>query len=33
MVAIYCRLDRANDKAFKFHMNNSSYFEISATLY
>ena len=33
MVAIYCYLERENDKAFKFHINNYYYFEISASLY
>ena len=29
MVAIYCYLKGENDKVLKFHLNNSSYFEIS----
>ena len=28
-VVIYCCLERDNDKTFKLHMGNSSYFEIS----
>ena len=33
MLANYCYLERENDTAFKFHINNSSYFEMRAFLY
>ena len=31
VVVIYCYLERENDKAMKFHVNNSSYKYILAT--
>ena len=31
MVVIYCYLEIENDKIFKFHLNNSSYFEINVS--
>ena len=33
MVVIYGYLERDNDKVSKFHMNNSSFFEIDASLF
>ena len=33
MLANYRYLERENDTAFKFHINNSSYFEMRAFLY
>ena len=33
MVVIYGYLERDNDKVFKFHTNNPSFFEISASLF
>ena len=32
LVVIYCCLERDNNKDLKIHMNNLSYFEISASL-
>lgn len=33
MVATYCHLEGENDKTFVFHLNNSSSFEVTASLY
>ena len=33
MVVIYVHLERDYDKVSKFHINNSSHFEISASLF
>ena len=33
MVATYCHLEGENDKAFVFHLNNSSSFEVTVSLY
>ena len=33
MVALYGYLERGIDKAFKLHINNTSYFEISTSLF
>ena len=32
MAVIYCYLERGNDKVLKLNLNNSSFFEITATL-
>ena len=33
MVVNFCYLEKENDKALKFHKNNSSLFEVSASLF
>ena len=33
IAVIYCYLKRANEKVLKFHMSNSTYFEVSASLF
>ena len=32
MPAAYCFLERCNDRILKFHINNFSYFQLSASL-
>ena len=32
-IVVYCCLEKENDKVLKFHVNNSSYLEISPSLF